>query len=45
MVRFIRIEMLQPYIKNGWTVIVQGTEMAAVRKSYDATNDNVHPKK
>lgn len=43
MVRFIRIEMLQHYIKNGWTVIVQGTEMAAVRKSYDATNDNVHP--
>ena len=45
MVRFIRIEMLQHYIKNGWTVIVQGTEMAAVRKNYDATNDNVYPEK
>jgi hypothetical protein len=32
MTKFIRIEMLSYYIKTGWTVILQGTEMATVRK-------------
>ena len=41
MVRFIRIEMLKHYLKAGWTVLVQGTEMAAVRKDYGITDDNV----
>jgi len=41
MVRFIRIEMLKYYLKAGWTVLVQGTEMAAVRKDYGTTNDDV----
>jgi len=41
MVKFIRIEMLDHYIKTGWTVILQGTEMAAVRKKDGTTNDNV----
>ena len=41
MVRFIRIEMLKYYLNAGWTVLVQGTEMAAVRKDYGTTNDDV----
>jgi hypothetical protein len=41
MVRFVRIEMLKHYLKEGWTVLVQGTEMAAVRKDYGTTNDDV----
>lgn len=41
MTKFIRIEMLDHYIKTGWTIILQGTEMAAVRKNDGTTNDNV----
>jgi len=43
MTRFIRIEMLSHYLKTGWTVILQGTEMAAVRKKDGTTDDHVRP--
>ena len=41
MTKFIRIEMLSYYVKTGWIVILQGAEMAAVRKKDGTTNDNV----
>lgn len=43
MTKFIRMEMLSHYLKTGWTVILQGTEMAAVRKKDGTTDDHVRP--
>ena len=45
MVRFIRIELLKHYLFKGWELIVKGTEMAAVRKDYGTTDDDVWTEK